>query len=529
MKRYHILFLIVCLCIVLLYLIYIPYDFKNDTEDRLDSTMTYQSYEDIPHTLIHMLVTIEDKRFWQHRGADIHALLRAGWNNIQGKSLQGWSTIHQQVIKIDQWSYHRSYRNKIEELFGALRLSIHMPREDIILQYVNTIPWKNNIIWRKQACHTYRQKSCDLLTTSEFLVLLSASQRGYNLFKAVWQKASLARAVVLCTTYADACKGIDDFVFENMQYTIPVIDPRVREALLSYGDDAYDQTLAWRIDTILAHTTVQRQSYNANDCCIIVLDDTWALVSMNMCSAWDDEYGKTNACFLPRQTWSAIKPFLYTYAMNKLWRTSQDTIVDDYISYDLGWWALYEPKNFDLRYHGEVSLAYALGNSLNIAAVKLLERVGVPWFYRFLQEIKQKYVPWGSDDDASPDHYGLSLALWTYEISPYDFTRMRQFFLVDNTLWPYARQQKGVRTILSDPKNKVVWFWQDNYISQPWRAIKTGTSRKFIDGWICGVQITSSRPYTVCIRIGNIDNHAMRGSSVEVAGYIWDRIVNVLQ
>jgi len=430
---------------------------------------------------------------------------------------------------IDQSNYTRTYTRKVYELFGAIKLWIHMSSEDIFLKYINSIERKNNITWRRAAFTVYWDKECKDLSISELFVLLAAAQRGYNLLNESQQKEILERAKWLCSLHQNVCSEIDSFVLDALTYTVDELDPRIQQIVKDEENIVYNQWLADDIDRILYTTRLLRTQYNVKDCCIVVLDEDWGLVRMNMCTQRDDERGKTSSCMLPRQTWSAIKPFLYTYAMNILGYIKEDTIIDEYVAYTLDWRAVYEPKNFDLKYHGEVSLAYALGNSLNIPAVILLERVWVAWFLKFLQEQLTTYAPEFPLSRSAVQDLGLSLALGTYEISPYHFARLRQFFLSKNRSNNYAFYQDQVTTILSNAQNKVDWFGQDNYIHQSWRAIKTGTSRKFIDAWICGVQTKISNAHIACIWMGNISNQAMHGSSSEVAGYVWSRVIGLIE
>lgn len=112
---------------------------------------------------------------------------------------------------------------------------------------------------------------------------------------------------------------------------------------------------------------------------------------MNTCRPFEDEeQGQVNGCLQKRQTGSAIKPFLYLFAMQKLHFTGGTTIIDEPVSYYLDEEHSYSPKNFSLSYYGKVPLADALGNSLNIPAVKLLHQVGTETFISFLELLRKK-------------------------------------------------------------------------------------------------------------------------------------------
>jgi membrane carboxypeptidase/penicillin-binding protein PbpC len=136
----------------------------------------------------------------------------------------------------------------------------------------------------------------------------------------------------------------------------------------------FDFVMYQQIERILTTSALQREKIGAKDCCVMVMDGQGEMLSMNNCRAWEDKVsGKVNSCTAKRQTGSAMKPFLYIRAMQQLGLSPDDTIMDEEVEYVLDGGAIYAPKNFDLQYHGEVSLTTALASSLNIPAVRLLD------------------------------------------------------------------------------------------------------------------------------------------------------------
>jgi membrane carboxypeptidase/penicillin-binding protein PbpC len=251
------------------------------------------------------------------------------------------------------------------------------------------------------------------------------------------------------------------------------------------------------------------------------------VISMNTCSDWHDtNAGKINTCLEPRQVWSAIKPFLYLHAFQKNNIKSSDTIVDEPVSFDLWDGNTYSPKNFDLSYHGEVSYAYALWNSLNVPAIKTLNALGVEPFLAFLKTQLASYAPWLDKNTKDANNVWLSLALWTYEISPLAFTQLWRVFVPWVMIPWYERNTQEIITIMSNPQNRIVSFWQDSFLNVPWRAVKTGTSRKFVDGRVCWVH--QQKWLTLCLWLWNINNETMKGPSSEVGSYIWSVIAKGL-
>lgn len=493
----------------------------------------YSTFDQIPPRLVELVVWIEDKRFLMHPWVDPIAIARVLWWRVQWIwPIQGASTIDQQLIKLDREQFSRNRRAKIQENRWALNLQLHHSKEEILLRYVNSIPFSHQIVGWKAACESYRNKSCLYLSDEELLLTLVIGQLGANPYTETWWKQVLWRAQMYARVMPELFSGslIHTEALADRLHSFPApLDPRVTEFIkttLPGWKTAYDSSLSQRIDSLLERTKTQRNQYSIEDCCVVVLDEEWNLVSMNICRSRDDEASwKINSCLLPRQTWSAIKPFVYLYAFHHLWLQATDTIVDEPVSYDLWWWALYDPKNFDLTYHGEVTYAYALWNSLNVPAVKTVYQIGVEPFLHFIKEQTNRLAPNTTPNPKTAEEVGLSVALGTYEMSVWQFVQLRRLLLPTWWLPQYETARRAIVAILTDPTNKLVSFWQDTPLNTPWWAVKTGTSRKFVDGWICGVQTVLGDWNVICLWLGNVSQSPMLGPSSEVWSYLWSLIV----
>lgn len=538
-------------------------------------TISYQSFESIPKRIGDAITTIEDKRFWQHDGIDFLAIGRAAYQTFFKNNTQWWSTIDQQLIKLTDKAFTRSRRRKIYEAIIANNLQFHHTKQEIFLAYVNSIPFSHGITWRASACDIYFHKTCEYLSDAELSYLFSVAQLGINPYKEMNQKKIYTRARTLCSvlsekevfTDKDGCAVLHSQqengaeIIGNTWWTVdssqtgtspsntieipkitkqtkqqrPIqlytyqapVDPKIQlfldslpiEQQTSFSLEQYN-----RIENILATTQEHREVYDAQYCCVVAVDKNGWLISMNTCSDWDDTESawRVNSCTDPRQVWSALKPFLYTYAFHEKWLHATDTIIDEPISFDLGDGSTYSPKNFDLSYRGEVTYAFALGNSLNVPAIKTLHDVWVSEFLAFLKEQLAIYASWYDTNKKDAENVGLSLALGTYEITPYAFTQLWRFFLPNKTPPIYTTNAQEITDILSNPINRGAAFGQDSFLNLPWRAVKTGTSRKFIDAWVCGVNTT--KWVTLCLWMGNINNLSMKWPSSEIGSYIWNVI-----
>ena len=105
------------------------------TENRI-----WVSFEDIPAKLYNAFIAIEDSRFWDHQGVDTKRLVGSFISNMSGGSVQGGSTITQQLVKIRLLSSERTYKRKIQEAYLATELERELSKEEILEYYLNSIP-----------------------------------------------------------------------------------------------------------------------------------------------------------------------------------------------------------------------------------------------------------------------------------------------------------------------------------------------------------------------------------------------------
>jgi penicillin-binding protein 1A len=101
------------------------------------------------------IVAIEDKRFYEHHGVDLKAILRAGWNDLRGKPVQGGSTITQQFVKNAINAHEKTISRKLREAALAWRLEQKWSKEKILTAYLNTVYFGNGAYGVEQACKVY--------------------------------------------------------------------------------------------------------------------------------------------------------------------------------------------------------------------------------------------------------------------------------------------------------------------------------------------------------------------------------------
>lgn len=511
----------------------------------------YDSIEQLPQELVEKILMIEDRRFYRHMWVDFRAVARALWANIRAWQIrQGASTIDQQLIKLFSSAYERGWGQKIVEMTTAIRLNLSFDKEQILLAYLNQLPFPYGYRGVRAGCQLLYASWCDQLSTTQQFFLIATYQLWLNPYDREEFLLIQQRSQLLCSQFF-VHRICMDWPPHGLADLTPVLESalyHVRRYYLSgwglplweIGDmrTTFDLDLYKRIEKVISTSSSHRATIWAADCCVVVVDKVGNLMSMNVCRAWEDpREWYVNGCLSQRQVGSAMKPFLYIYAMKELGLTPESMIIDEETRFVWAGGTVYTPRNFDLTYHGEVSLASALGSSLNVPAVKLLDQAGADWYIWFLSDLRTAVGD--SADDISRDahrfsatHQWLSLALGTYEMSPLEFAQLWQIFAIWTTStqasfvhW-YQQQITQVREILSTDRRRVYSFVPGGPLDLPGWAVKTGTSRHFVDGWTCGIHVSDGR--IICVWMGNYNGQPMKTTGIATAGYLWRLVAELV-
>ena len=229
--------------------------------------------------------------------------------------------------------------------------------------------------------------------------------------------------------------------------------------------------------------------------------------------AWID------AVSTPRQPGSTLKPFLYGLALEKGWTPS--TIIDDSpLSRPVGS-GMHPFRNYSRKYYGPLRLREALGNSLNIPAVRTVQFTGVDEF------LERLHLFGFASLNRPANHYGEGLALGNGEVTLFELVQAYTVlarggsarplrFTLDGGTFPGSptgqilsvEAASLVADILSDPQARRLEFGAGNILRLPVQtAVKTGTSNDHRDSWAVGF----NHRYTVGIWMGNLDRRPTAG------------------
>lgn len=506
-----------------------------------------QQNNNLPSRFRELLIIKEDKYFFQHPGFNPvsiaeNILARFG---IGGRKAS--STISQQLAKILlKNESERTLKNKIKELWYALVLETFQSKDEILNKYANSIYFGNSAQGFFEASRLYFGVDPDLLSDGQIIQLLAAissptknnpaAEENKNAAIALARKLNLDEKNIIFTDKKEIKRNMeknsrsDTSCFEISSFSrIPSASTKL----------TLDSEISKKTREIAATSLINLNSKNANNAAVLIvkLPENEILAAIGSPDPESSYEGyRINMLTRPRAIGSTIKPFIYLNAFEKDLRPY--TLVEDreykYIT-AIGY-PLY-PKNFDWKYHGEVSLHFALANSLNVPTVKTLEYVGLENFYKFL----------GDNLEFKPiqpfETYQLGIALGSLEMNPLDLAKYFTIFPNEGILKElkiYAEEPvkpkkkiadaeyiQLVNKILNDRYTGMEQFgmksdlnlFQNNY------ALKTGTSRDFRDSWVVGY----TPDFLVAVWVGNADNSPMEDITGQAgAGRIWTKTMELM-
>ncbi|HYE00663.1 MAG TPA: PBP1A family penicillin-binding protein, partial [Alphaproteobacteria bacterium] len=378
----------------------------------------------LPPHVVQALLAIEDRRFFSHFGVDPVGLARALWTNYQaGRTVQGGSTITQQLAKNVFLTPDQTLRRKVQEALLALWLERNYSKNEILSAYLNRAYFGAGAYGIDAAAQTYFGKPIAEVNLREAATLAGLLKAPSRFAPSRNPEAAARRAdVVLNAMVAAGFLRAEDLArlaaapLAPPRPAGPEIDGRyladwvAEEAASRAGTRDHDLIVKTTIDTRMQaaaerHVAAfmaskEAAAQRAGQAAIVTLAPDGAILAMVGGRNYDgSQFNRATRAL--RQPGSAFKPFVYLAALQRGW--SPDSPIED-VPLRIGKWA---PGNFDNRFHGVVSLRDALAHSYNVPAVRLMDSVGVD-AVRGLAADLGIGTPLGRD---------LSLALGTGEVT----------------------------------------------------------------------------------------------------------------
>ena len=501
--------------------------------------------DEIPADLIACTLAAEDKRFRSHGGIDLLATARAAKDAVlHRRAVSGASTITQQLIKLSSPPAPRNLRTKLREALLARRLEMSWNKDEILIAYLNRLPYGNHRTGPAEATRFYFQKPPADLSLGECALLAGLPQAPSRLNPVKHPERALKRrGIVLERLEAGGNydKSRISAARDEALRLRPLSGSPVAPWLAGWeaGDSGggvqvtIDASLQRDIEAIVHEELAKLDGSNIKHAAVVVLDNgTREVLALVTSGDWDDPNGgQINGTLVPRSPGSALKPFTWLLAFEK-GGLHPGSIVADIPTRFRTREGLDAPENYDRSFRGPVSVREALACSLNVPAMRALNGIGGP---RPLHEL---LTDLGLDTiGPSSRPYGLGLTLGNAPVRLLDLTNAYATLADGGThraptlILPSAvdagkpvfdaRHAHLVADILSDPDARAPSFGRHGPLELPFRcAAKTGTSSDFRDNWCLGF----TGDFTVGVWAGNFDNSPMKGvSGVAGAGPVFHR------
>ena len=499
-------------------------------------TITYQNHWNahsvtplhrIPEFLQQAFILAEDKRFYHHAGIDWLARLNAVWQNIVAlKGLRGASTISEQVVRMIH-KRPRTIWSRWLEGWEARQLEQSVDKASILEFYLNQVPYAAQRRGVQQAASYYFDREVSTLNQKEMLALavLVRAPSYFDLYKSTQRlegrlETLLLRAAeqglvndinqvrnsVLLPSKPDELLNVSHF--SNYIYRHSTGNPQTIKTTL----DSNFQGIAQRLLNQRLKSLSKQQVANAG---MLVVDHQSNEVLVWAVGESEDKSGADyDTVLVKRQPGSTLKPFVYASAMEKGWTAA--TMIDDSPLKEAVGRGVHSYRNYSNTYYGRLPLRKALGNSLNIPAIRAAQFVGVDSLIETLDKLGIQNL-----DSTSVD-YGNGIALGNAEINLYSLVaayaslarrgvyhslRVTADHAEQATHQVFSSEVSSIiGNILSDPNARSLEFGHAGNLQLPVQtAVKTGTSNDYRDAWVVGY----NHRYVVGIWMGNLDNEPM--------------------
>lgn len=549
-----------------------------------DQNRTPVPLKDIPKWVQEATIAIEDKDFYKHGGVNpIGGILRAMTATITGHRLQGGSTITQQLVKSALLSPKRTITRKIKEVILAFWVELLYPKDKILELYLNQVPYGGTAWGIETASEKYFGKSVRELTLAQASLLAGLPQAPtlYSPFGAHPERAKNRQKEVLRRMIEDhyiTQDQADDAISEQLHFKsepnikAPHFVMYVKEELVEkFGERLVEQgglkvttTLDLSLQeyaqaTVAAEVAKLKNLRVTNGAALITKPATGEILAMvGSTDYFASPSGNFNVTTALRQPGSSIKPINYAIGLEKKIITPATMFLDVPTCFANINQPNYCPKNYDAKFHGPVQARFALGNSYNIPAVKML-------YLNTVSDMVASASAFGLDTLVDPSRYGLSLTLGGGEVRMVDMAEAFGVFanagirkdliailkVVDKQGKPIFERKdpnltqevpsqlllQGPRVlsqetaflishILLDNNARTAAFGPNSSLVIPGHAVsvKTGTTDDLRDNWTIGY----TPQVLAAIWIGNNDNTPMNQalvSGVTGSAPIWNKLI----
>ena len=471
---------------------------------------------DVDPRYLKMLTAYEDGRFYEHRGVDLRALIRAGAQWLaRGHVVSGGSTLTMQVARLIEPRGERTLAAKLRQIGRAFEIEREVGKEGVLDRYLMLAPFGGNLEGVRAASLAWFGKEPLRLTVAEaaLLVALPQSPEARRPDRSP-ETARAARDRVLDRVCARGAISGEDAaaakreLIPEARLAFPALAAHAAEEAVAADPKAkvirlsIDARLQAKLETLL-RTSVARLGPKLS-AAIVVIDNAAGEIRARIGSPDHDDASRDGAIDMsrePRSPGSALKPFIYALAFEQ-GLAHPETVLDDRPMR----YGAYAPQNFNLGYEGTVTARKALQQSLNLPAIELLADVGPATFLARLHGA-------GASIALPKDTpIGLAIGLGGLGVTLTDIARLYAGFARGGEA-PALTERLGSPPIIeprrvTDPV--AAWYVDDILRGAPPPAnalkgriaFKTGTSYGFRDALAVGFD----RGTTIAVWVGRPDN-----------------------
>lgn len=509
-----------------------------------DGQWRFPPCDTVPEKFAIAVTEFEDRYFRYHPGVNPAAIARAAVQNIRnGKVVSGGSTLTMQVIRLYRKG-ERNIWNKLVECLLATRLELKYSKDEILALYASYAPFGGNVVGIEAASWRYFGRSAEELSWAEAATLAvlpnspSIIHPGKNREQLKAKRDRLLRRLME--------SGKIDSTDCSLAISEPIPDKPLPLPEYAYhltehisGGSGHGQENVTGIDIgMQTRTSMILERWNntlkekgINDLAAVVIDihDGSILAYCGNASPDEDRPGaKVDILRSPRSTGSILKPLLYCALLQEGGILPKTLLPDIPVNING-----FSPQNFDLKFYGAVPADEALSRSLNVPAVHMLRKYGVPKFQDLLVRSGMSTLT------REPSHYGLSIILGGAEGRLLEVTSayamlakvaedgkitdegdcfVKDFPLTDRTAVYYTLE--ALKEV--NRPDEMDWRMVSSIRKVAW---KTGTSFGFRDGWAVGV----TPDYAVGVWAGNAQGQGVPGlMGANTAGPVMFDIFNIL-
>ncbi len=525
--------------------------------------------EQMNDTTKEALLASEDRNFYDHDGFSVLSTLRAVYGYVLGGGQSfGGSTLTQQLAKITVLSQERSFLRQYQAFSVAVAIESTYTKDEILEMYLNSAFFGGNAFGIEDAAKTFFNKAPKDLTLAESAMIIGVlpAPNTYSPVYGSMEYAKERQEEVLNRMVRNdfiSQEEKEQAFGQELAYADPqsLADaspaPHFAEMVIADLNDRYGEERVarsgYQVTTTLdlnMQSTLQknidqsmsavRLSGGSNAAAIAIDPKTGAVRALIGSYDWNDEQdGKVNMATSARQPGSSFKPIYYAAAMEDGVINPATILSDAPIDID-GW----QPQNAMRNFNGDVTARQALNWSLNIPAIKVMQRYGVEKSVEAANEL-------GINTIKKDGGYGLSLALGAAEARLIDMTHAytayanageQQSVIFEEEIRSKYDQviasNKGQATrvmseegaylishVLADDTSRAGMFGSSLSLGGGKRAaVKTGTTDDNRDAWTIGY----TPELAIGVWVGNNDNAQMSSGGGSLAGPIWRNTMSEL-